>query len=125
MTVAVLGASNKPERYSFKAVRMLREKGHTVLPVHPALAHVDGLPVWPSLKAIPEAVDTVTLYLSPKNQEPIMEELLHCAARRVIFNPGTENPKLAERLRAQGKHVVHACTLVLLTTGQFTSAGEG
>lgn len=125
MNVAVLGASNKPERYSFKAVRLLREKGHTVLPVHPALAHVDGLPVWPSLKAIPDAVDTVTLYLSPRNQEPVMEELLNCGARRVIFNPGTENPELAERLRARSKEVVLACTLVLLTTGQFAPAGEG
>ena len=125
MNVAVLGASNKPERYSFKAVRLLREKGHTVLPVHPDLPHVDGLPVWHSLKAIPDAVDTVTLYLSPRNQEPVMEELLNCSARRVIFNPGTENPELAERLRAQGKEVLHACTLVLLTTGQFTSAEVG
>ena len=51
MNVAVLGASNKPERYSFKAVRMLREKGHTPFPVHPALTEVDGLPVSPSLRA--------------------------------------------------------------------------
>ena len=66
MNVAVLGASNKPERYSFKAVRMLREKGHTPYPVHPALAEVDGLPVFPSLSAIPAAVDTITVYLSPR-----------------------------------------------------------
>ena len=125
MNVAVLGASNRPERYSFKAVRLLREKGHTPFPVHPALSQVDGLQVWPSPKAIPEAVDTVTVYLSPRNQEPVMEELLNCGARRVIFNPGTENPDLADRLRARGKEVLHACTLVLLTTGQFAPAGEG
>lgn len=124
MNVAVLGASNKPERYSFKAVRLLREKGHTVLPVHPALAHVDGLQVWPSLRALPGPVDTITIYLSARNQEPIAEELLDCATPRVIFNPGTENPVLAERLRAQGKEVLHACTLVLLATGQFTAMGE-
>jgi uncharacterized protein len=119
MNVAVLGASNKPERYSFKAVRMLREHGHTPLPVHPALAEVDGLPVFPSLGALPAAVDTITVYLSPRNQQPIAKDLLSSSARRVIFNPGSENPALADQLRQHGKEVVHACTLVLLTTGQF------
>ncbi len=120
MNVAVLGASNKPERYSFKAVRMLREKGHTPFPVHPALAEVDGLPVFPSLRAIPSPADTITVHLSPRNQPPIADELLNSGARRIIFNPGTENPELADQLRQRGKEVVHACTLVLLTTGQFT-----
>ncbi len=121
MNVAVLGASNKPDRYSFKAVRMLREKGHTPYPVHPALAEVDGLPVFPSLSAIPAPVDTVTVYLSPRSQQPIADELLNSSARRVIFNPGAENPALAEQLRQRGKEVVEACTLVLLTIGQFAN----
>jgi hypothetical protein len=124
MNVAVLGASNKPERYSFKAVRRLREKGHTPFPVHPALAEVDGLPVCPSLRAIPAPVDTVTVYLSARNQQPIAEELLNSGARRVIFNPGAENPELAEQLRRRGKEVLEACTLVLLTTGQFAKPAD-
>jgi Predicted CoA-binding protein len=119
VNVAVLGASIKPERYSFKAVRMLREKGHAPYPVHPALAEVDGLPAWPSLSAIPAPIDTVTVYLSARNQQPIAEQLLHSGVRRVIFNPGAENPELAEQLRQRGKEVLHACTLVLLSTGQF------
>jgi len=119
MNVAVLGASNKPDRYSFKAVRMLREKGHTPYPVHPALAAVDGIPAWPSLSAIPAAIDTVTVYLSARNQQTIAADLLDSKARRVIFNPGAENPDLAHQLRQRGKEVLEACTLVLLTTGQF------
>ena len=119
MNVAILGASNKPDRYSYKAVRMLREKGHTPYPVHPALAEVDGLPVFPSLSAITAPLDTITVYLSPQNQQAIAGDLLHSAARRVIFNPGTENPALADQLRQRGKEVLEACTLVLLTTGQF------
>ncbi len=119
MNVAVIGASNKPERYSYKAVRMLRQKGHTPYPVHPALAEVDGLPAFPSLSAITAPVDTITVYISPQNQQVIADELLNSAARRIIFNPGAENPALAERLRQRGKEVIEACTLVLLTTGQF------
>ena len=121
MNVAVLGASNKPDRYSFKAVRMLRDKGHTPFPVHPALTEVDGQAVFPSLRALCEPVDTITVYLSARNQQPIADELLNSGARRVIFNPGAENPELADQLRQRGKEVLHACTLVLLTTGQFAS----
>ena len=124
MNVAVLGASNKPERYSFMAVRLLREKGHTPYPVHPALAMVDGLPVYPSLRAIPAPVDTITVYLSARNQQHIADDLLNSGARRVIFNPGAENPELAEALRQRGKEVLDACTLVLLTTGQFARAAD-
>ncbi len=113
MNVAVLGASNNPDRYSYKAVRMLRQKGHTPYPVHPALAEVDGLPAFPSLGAIPAPIDTITVYISPQNQQPIAGELLNSGARRIIFNPGAENPALAEQLRQRGKDVVEACTLVL------------
>jgi uncharacterized protein len=119
MNVAVLGASNKPERYSFKAVRLLREKGHQPYPVHPALEEVDGLPVFHSLSAITAPVHTVTVYLSAQNQGPIADELLNSGARRVIFNPGAENPELAGQLRQRGKEVLETCTLVLLNTGQF------
>ncbi|HNU99912.1 MAG: CoA-binding protein [Verrucomicrobia bacterium] len=123
MNVAILGASNKPDRYSYKALRMLREKGHTPFPVHPALSMVDGIPVWSSLRAIPEPIDTVTVYLSARNQEAIANDLLDGGMRRVIFNPGAENPELAERLRQHGKEVLEACTLVLLSTGQFAKSG--
>ena len=119
MNVAVLGASNKPDRYSYQAVRRLREKGHTPYPVHPALATVDGLPVSASLRAIPAPIHTITVYLSARNQQPIADEILNSGARRVIFNPGTENPELEEKLRQKGVEVFQACTLVLLATGQF------
>ncbi len=119
MNVAVLGASNNPNRYSYKAVLMLRQKGHTPYRVHPALPEVDGLAAAPSLSAVSAPIDTITIYVSPRNQHPMADELLKSSARRVIFNPGTENPALAEQLRQRGKEVLEACTLVLLTTGQF------
>jgi predicted CoA-binding protein len=119
MNVAVLGASNKPDRYSYKAVNLLREKEHAPFPVHPALAAVDEIPVSASLRAIPAPIDTITVYLSARNQGPIAEEILNSGARRVIFNPGAENSELAGKLRQQGVEVIEACTLVLLATGQF------
>lgn len=119
MNVAVVGASNKPDRYSYKAVMMLKEKGYVPFPVHPSLKAVEELAVFPNIKAIPETIDTITMYLSAANQKNIEDDIFHSSARRVIFNPGAENPGLAERLRAAGKETLDACTLVLLSTGRF------
>ena len=118
-TVAVLGASPKPERYSHQAVQLLRHYGHAVIPVNPAQREIAGLPVAASLDAISEPVDTVTLYVSPAHQGSLEQQLKALKPRRVIFNPGTENPSLAARLRDAGMDTEEACTLVLLRTRQF------
>lgn len=118
-TVVVLGASPKPERYSNKAVRLLIEHGHIVLPVHPAVAEIEELPVYAKLPDIGKSVDTVTLYLSPRLSTPLADDLVALKPQRVIINPGTENPELQERLVEAGIEVEEACTLVLLHSGQF------
>jgi len=119
VNVAVLGASDKPDRYGCKAFRLLREKGHNAIPVHPRLEGIDGVRVYASLADVSEEVDTITVYLSPANSGKVADEIVGSGARRVIFNPGAENPELAERLRAEGFEVIEACTLVMLKTGQF------
>ena len=119
MNVAVLGASDKPERYSYKAVKKLREKGHVPLPVHPALEKIEGIPVYGSLRDIAEPVDTISVYLSAPRSSQIAEDIVAHGARRVIFNPGAENAALSAQLRAADVEVMEACTLVLLSTDQF------
>lgn len=119
MNVAVLGASNKPERYSYLAVQKLLAKGHTPFPVHPVAKQIGDLKVYASLSAVPEKIDAITVYLSPANSSRHADEIVACKARRVIFNPGAENPRLADRLRSAGVEVLEACTLVLLSTNQF------
>lgn len=119
MRVAILGASDKPDRYSYLALKELRDNGHTPLPVHPKLASIDGVPVQPSLDKLPKPIDTLTVYVSPDISNASEAQILNLRAKRVIFNPGTENPALEDKLRAQGAEVVEACTLVLLKTGRF------
>ncbi len=121
MNVAILGASPKPERYSNQAVNLLAEKGHAVFPVHPAVPEIDGHPVFKSLGDILEAVDTVTMYVSPSHSTGMANAIIAAKPTRVIFNPGTENPELEDKLAAAGIEVVKACTLVMLRTGQFGS----
>jgi uncharacterized protein len=123
MNVPVLGASPDPERYSHMAVKMLVEKGHTVFPVHPKSADIAGIPSFKRLADIPSPIHTVTVYVGPERSNALAEEILAAKPERVIFNPGAENEELARRLRANGIETLEACTLVLLRTGQFETAG--
>lgn len=118
-TVAVLGASENPERYSNLAVKALLENGHTVCPVSPKCEAVHGLRCFDSLQDLPQRPQTLTLYLSPKRSTPLSDEILAAAPARIIFNPGTENPELRQRAEDAGIDCIEACTLVLLRTGQF------
>ena len=117
--VAVLGASPKAERYSFRAMRMLKEYGHKPIPIHPAGHTVDGVPGLKSLSEIDQPVDTLTVYLNSKISNSLKDDILKLNPRRVIFNPGAENEELAEVLESAGIEVVIACTLVMLDTGAY------
>jgi len=117
--VVIIGASDKPERYSHKALLMLRRHGHEVVPVHPRLTEIEGIHVVPSVSAVTGAVDTVTMYVGAAASAGMAESLIALHPRRVIFNPGAENALLADALREAGIACEEACTLVLLSTGSF------
>lgn len=117
--VAVLGASPKEDRFSFKAVHMLKEHGHQPIPVHPAGHVVDGITSVKTLDDVQGPVDTLTMYVGPAISNDEYERILKLKPRRVIFNPGSENEELAEKLEAAGIEIVHACTLVMLRSAQF------
>jgi predicted CoA-binding protein len=117
--VVVLGASPKPTRYSNMAVRQLKAKGYRVIPVHPRAEAIGDLPVVHRLGDIKEKVQTLTLYLGPLHSRGQLDGMLALAPERVIFNPGTESPQLAARLQSAGIECLHACTLVMLSSGQF------
>ena len=117
--VAVVGASDNPEKYSYLAIKLLREKGHNVFPVHPTLREIEGLKVFHDLKQISETIDTMSLYISQAISSKIAEEIIEKSPQRIIFNPGAENPELFEIGRVKGIQVLNACTLTMLRTGQF------
>ena len=118
-TVAILGASNNPDRYSHRALTMLREHGYDAVPIHPALDSIDGVPVAHSIGEIDRPVDTLTLYVNPDRLRDLLDDVVALKPRRVIFNPGTESPTARSRLEESKIACQEACTLVLLRTGQF------
>jgi predicted CoA-binding protein len=117
--VVVLGASRRPESYSNRAVRRLLDHGFEVVPVHPRYEEVEGVPAVPSLARVDGPVDTLTVYVGPRNLEPLVEEIVELRPGRVVLNPGTESPLLEERLRAAGIPCMKDCTLVMLAGGEF------
>lgn len=117
--VVILGASDKADRYSHMAQLLLREHGHEVVPVHPKLTSIEGVPVVADLSLITGVVDTVTMYVGAAISSGLEDKLIALKPRRVIFNPGSENPALAAKLEAADIAVEGACTLVLLRTGQY------
>ena len=117
--IVVLGASNKPLRYSNQAVRLLLKNGFRVTPVHPRLEMIEGLPVAPSLDAVCQPVDTLTLYVGPERLKPLIDDVILLKPNRVIFNPGTESMELKSKLEHAGIHWLEACTLVLLRIHTF------
>lgn len=114
----VLGASTKPDRYAFKAITMLVDKGHSVLAIGQNAGEVAGIKI--QTKAIPlKNIDSVSLYLNPLRQKDYYNYIVEAQPKRVIFNPGTENPEFYQLLQLNNIKVEVACTLVLLTTNQF------
>src|SRR6218665_1631889 len=111
----VLGASTKPERYAFKAINMLTEKGHTVLAIGQKGGEVAGVKI--HTKTIPvKNIDTVTLYLNPARQRDYYNYIIEAQPKRVVFNPGSENPEFYQLLELNNIKAEVACTLVLMTT---------
>lgn len=117
--IVVLGASPKPERYSNKAVNMLKGSGYNVIPVHPAVREVNGIKTKADLSEIKEVVHTVTLYVNGSIVENLADKITALKPKRVIFNPGTESAAAKDIFVNKGIDVLEACTLVLLRTNQF------
>ncbi|MEZ4703999.1 MAG: CoA-binding protein [Bdellovibrionota bacterium] len=117
--VAILGASDDPERYSYKACRKLEEHGHKVYLVNPKYDSIEGKKVYPSLESIADPIDTLTLYVGPKVSSMHQQSIKALHPKRVIFNPGAENAELEVFLQQENIETLQACTLVLLATDQF------
>ena len=114
----VLGASDHPGRYSYLALTRLRGNGHPVVAIGRKRATVGDVEIGTD-KELLVGIDTVTLYLNPIHQKEYYDYILSLHPRRVIFNPGAENPELATLARKNGIEPVEGCTLVMLSTGQY------
>jgi predicted CoA-binding protein len=116
----VVGATDNPERYAYRAADLLQAKGVPFIPIGIKKGLVFGKEIV-DLRQKPDltGIHTITLYFGPTNQTEWVDYLIGLAPKRIVFNPGTENPDFFSKAKAAGIEVLEACTLVMLTTGQF------
>ena len=116
--VLLIGASPNPDRYAYKAFKLLRSHGHEVVLLSIKKDEIDGVKF---ITEFPKNVnfDTVTLYINPQIQKKYYNDLIQLKPKRIIFNPGTENEELYNLLEENNIEYMEACTLVLLRTGQY------
>ncbi|MBP1662919.1 MAG: hypothetical protein H6Q19_59 [Bacteroidetes bacterium] len=118
MKTLIIGASNNPERYSYKAAERLLAHEHEIELLGRRSDEIFGKKIQTEKKDF-ESIDTVTLYVGAQHQSEYYNYIVSLKPRRVIFNPGTENPEFVQLLEANGIQCEIACTLVLLGTNQF------
>jgi predicted CoA-binding protein len=118
MKTLVLGATPNPSRYAYLAAMSLKKHGHEVVPLGIKKGDIDGLAI---INTRPEliGIDTVTLYINPTHQKEWYGYILGLHPKRIIFNPGTENPELEKLAEVEGIEATVACTLVMLSVGTF------
>ncbi len=114
----VIGASENPGRYSNLAVKKLTAHNHPVMALGKKPGKIDSTIIDTEKKAYAD-IDTITLYLNPLHQKEYYDYILSLHPKRIIFNPGAENDELEELAGKNGIIAQEACTLVLLSTGQY------
>lgn len=114
----VIGASENPERYAYLAVRRLLAHDHPVKAIGLKEGSIDGVKIETGQPGFSD-IDTVTLYVGPRNQKNLYDYVLKLKPQRVIFNPGAENPEFEELLHQNGIQTEEACTLVMLSIGAY------
>ncbi|HEX7366364.1 MAG TPA: CoA-binding protein [Pelobium sp.] len=114
----IIGATPNPDRYAYKAAHKLVQFGHDIVNVGVKKGEVANQPI-EKPEQIHNDIDTVTLYVNPNNQKDLYDYILNTKPKRIIFNPGTENPELEQKAEDLGIETMEACTLVLLSTHQY------
>lgn len=120
--VLILGASENPERYAFKAMEMLESYGHKTVLVNPRFKNIGKRECFSTIseaKASNLSIDTVTLYVNPQILVKSVDEIISLAPKRIIFNPGTEDLDIMKKFEDKKIEVIEGCTLVMLRTNQF------
>ena len=114
----VIGASPNCDRYSYKATIKLQNYHHTVFPIGLRSGQINGLNIITDKPHL-ENIDTITLYVGPSNQDAWINYIFSLNPKRIIFNPGTENPEFEKLAKSKGIETLEACTLVLLSIGKY------
>ena len=119
---AVIGASNDRNRYGNMAVRAFRRAGYQVFPVNPTEPEIEGLKAYPSVKDIPDTLDTVTIYVRPSVLVELLPEIAQKGCKDLWLNPGTVSDTVLEEVKRLGLNALQGCSI--LAIGQSPYAAD-
>lgn len=114
----IIGATENTGRYANRAAYSLIRHGHPIELLGLRKGQIDGNPIHTGQPELID-IDTVTMYVGARNQSGLYDYIRKLKPRRVIFNPGAENPEFEEQLKAEGIEPIDACTLVMLSIGTY------
>jgi predicted CoA-binding protein len=119
--IAVIGASTDRRKFGNKALRAWRRQGHTVIPINPRTAEVEGEPAYASVLDYPGAIDEATLYVPAEVGVRVLDELATKGIKTVWLNPGADSPEVVARARGLGLTPIVACSILGVgeTPGDF------
>ena len=116
----VIGASVNPNRYSYKVVLKLLDSGIKVIPMGINQGNIADLVIVRHFEKQKDS-HTVSIYIKPEIQKEYYKYIINLQPKRVLFNPGTENPIFSQILKKHNIYWENSCSLVLLSTNQYQS----
>ncbi len=118
-TTLVLGASARPEKYSYKAIISLQRRNIPVIAIGRRETDVCGQMIRKTIPDDLSKVHTITMYMNAMHQKEYYDLIFSLKPARIIFNPGTSNPELAGLAISRGIEIIDGCMLVMLSSGEF------
>jgi predicted CoA-binding protein len=114
VVVAVIGASSDRRKFGNRAVRAFRQQGHTVVPINPHEAEIEGLKAYPSVLDVPGTIDMATMYVPPDVGEQVIADVARKQIKEVWLNPGAESDELVARAKALHLQPIVACSIMAI-----------
>ena len=111
-TVAIVGASNDRHKFGNKALRAFQSEGHTVIPINPHEAQVEGIKAYASVLDVPGPIDMATVYVRPEIATGLLAEFEQKQIPEIWINPGAEDDGLMAEAARRGLNVIYACSIV-------------
>lgn len=112
--VAVIGASSDRRKFGNRALRAFRQQGHTVIPINPNEAEIEGLKAYPSVLDVPGPIDMATFYVPPEVGLRVIDEVARKGVAEVWLNPGADGDAVLERARALNLKPIIACSIMAI-----------
>lgn len=114
---AVVGASADRSKYGNKVLRCYQMNGYEALPVNPNEQAIEGVECVPSVSALPEEVNSISVITPPLVTEKIVEEAIKKGIGNIWMQPGAESSKAVDRCREAGINVIADGSCILVVMG--------